>query len=204
MQRQQHWDTVYDTKREEQVGWFEDLPALSLRMMESAGLTASTCVVDVGGGCSRLVDHLLARKLRCLAVLDVSGSALRHTRDRLGDAASVPTWIEADITADWSLQPMDIWHDRAVFHFLTDGDDRHRYRARLLATLKPGGTAIVATFALHGPEKCSGLAVQRYSGETLAAQFAPDLQLVESVPHVHTTPSGGAQHFVYCRFRRVD
>jgi trans-aconitate methyltransferase len=203
MQRQQHWDAVYQAKEEQQVSWFEDLPALSLRMMESAGLTASTCVVDVGGGRSRLVDELLARRLSCVAVLDVSGSALRHAKVRLGDAASIPTWIEADITADWSLQPMDMWHDRAVFHFLTDPEDRNRYRARLLATLKPGGTAIVATFALHGPAKCSGLAVHRYSAETLAAELAPELQLVESVPHVHVTPSGAAQDFVYCRFQRV-
>ena len=203
MQRQEHWNAVYDTRQEQQVSWFEELPALSLRMMESAGLTADTCVVDVGGGCSRLVDQLVARNLRCLAVLDVSGSALRHAKARLGDAASVPTWIEADITADWALQPMDIWHDRAVFHFLTDPEDRNRYRSRLLATLKQGGTAIVATFALHGPPKCSGLAVERYSAETLAAEFAPALQLVESVPHAHKTPSGAAQDFVYCRFRRV-
>ena len=156
MQRHEHWNAVYDTRQEQQASWFEDLPALSLRMMESAGLTADTCVMDVGGGCSRLVDQLLARNLRCLAVLDVSGSALRHAKARLGEAASVPTWIEADVTADWALQPMDIWHDRAVFHFLTDAEDRNRYRSRLLATLKQGGTAIVATFALQGPPKCSG------------------------------------------------
>jgi trans-aconitate methyltransferase len=203
MQRQAHWNAVYDTRHEQQVSWFEELPALSLRMMESAGLTPDTCVIDVGGGCSRLVDQLVARKLTCLAILDVSGSALRHAKARLGDAASIPMWIEGDVTADWSVEPMDIWHDRAVFHFLTHPADRACYRSRLLATLKPGGTAIVATFALHGPEKCSGLPVQRYSAETLSAEFSPDLQLIESVAHVHRTPSGGAQDFVYCRLRRV-
>jgi len=203
MQRQEHWNGVYDTRNEQQVSWFEELPALSLRMMESAGLTPDTCVIDVGGGCSRLVDQLVARKLTCLAILDVSGSALRQAKARLGDAASIPRWIEADVTADWSLEPVDIWHDRAVFHFLTQPDDRSRYRSRLLASLKPGGTAIVATFALHGPEMCSGLPVQRYSAETLSAEFMPDLELIESVPQVHRTPSGGTQDFVYCRFRRV-
>ena len=106
MQRQAHWNAVYDTRHEQQVSWFEDLPALSLRMMESAGLTASTCVVDVGGGCSRLVDELLARKLSCLAVLDVSGSALRHAKARLGDAASIPTWTNSASRPSDAITPL--------------------------------------------------------------------------------------------------
>lgn len=202
MHRQQHWESVYTAKGEQEVSWFEALPAVSLRMMESAGLTTETCVIDVGGGDSRLVDQLAARGLDCLAVLDVSGSALKRARARLGDVASVPIWIEADVTADWSLKPMDIWHDRAVFHFLTSVEDRRRYRSRLLATLKQGGAAIVATFALDGPVSCSGLPVQRYSPTTLAEALGPDLQILESVPHVHTTPWGVSQSLVYCRFQR--
>jgi SAM-dependent methyltransferase len=204
MQRQEHWDGVYNTKNEQQVSWYEGLPELSLRMMASAGLTTDTCVIDVGGGDSRLVDELAARGLDCLAVLDVSGSALARARTRLGTAAGLPIWLEADVTGDWSLKPMDIWHDRAVFHFLMSADDRRRYRSHLLDTLKPGGSAIVATFALDGPDRCSGLSVQRYSLELLSAELGPDLRMIESVGHVHTTPWGGKQSFVYCRFQRLN
>ena len=203
MQRQQHWDSIYNTKSEQRVSWFEALPLVSLRMMESAGLTSETCVIDVGGGDSRLIDQLVARGLDCLAVLDVSATALARARSRLGHAASVPTWLEADVTGEWSLKPMDIWHDRAVFHFLLSADDRDRYRSRLLGTLKQGGSAIVATFALDGPDTCSGLSVRRYGPETLAVELGPELRLIESVPHVHTTPWGASQPFMYCRFQRL-
>jgi hypothetical protein len=204
MQRQQHWESVYKAKSEQQVSWFEALPLVSLRMMESSGLTTETCVVDVGGGDSRLIDQLAARGLDCLAVLDVSASALARAQSRLGSAASIPIWLEADVTGDWSLKPMDIWHDRAVFHFLTSAEDRSRYRSRLVATLRPGGYAIVATFAPDGPDTCSGLPVCRYAPETLAGELGPDLRLIEAVPHVHTTPWGTNQSFVYCRFQRLN
>lgn len=126
MERTEHWNRVYATKSEREVSWFEALPELSLRMMEAAGLTPDTCVLDVGGGDSRIVDALAVRGLECLAVLDVSGAALDRAKTRLGPAASIPIWIEADVASDWSLKPMDIWHDRAVFHFLTAPEDRAR------------------------------------------------------------------------------
>lgn len=202
-QRQSHWDAVYSTRGDQQLSWFEALPALSLRMLEAAGLSRETCVLDVGGGNSRLVDELAARGLDCLAVLDVSGAALHSARARLGAAASIPTWIEADVAGSWSLKPMDIWHDRAVFHFLTESEDRDRYRIHLRETLKPGGAAIVATFAPDGPENCSGLPVMRYSSESLSREFRDDLELVEAAPYVHSTPWGATQSFLYCRFRRA-
>jgi len=172
-------------------------------MMEAAGLSTGTCVVDVGGGDSRLVDILAARGLACLAVLDVSDAALDRARARLGDAADVPTWIAADVTGEWSLKPMDIWHDRAVFHFLTVPDDRARYLAHLRRTLKRDGSAIIATFALDGPTTCSGLPVARYSPESLAAELGAGFRLAESVPHIHQTPWGTSQSFQYSRFVRV-
>jgi SAM-dependent methyltransferase len=149
------------------------------------------------------VDALVARGLRCLAILDISAAALARARVRLGPAGGVPTWIVADVTTDWSFEPVDIWHDRAVFHFLTDEKDRARYREHLRTGLKPGGTAIIATFALDGPEKCSGLTVARYSPETLAAELGQDFQLVSSSNHAHRTPSGATQSFQYSRFTRV-
>ena len=203
MERATHWNRVYTTKSEQEVSWFEPLPAVSLEMLEAAGMTRESCVLDVGGGDSHLVDALAARGLDCLAVLDVSGAALDRAKARLGRVAETPIWIEADVTREWSLKPMDIWHERAVFHFLTTPEDRKHYMRHLLDTLKPGGSAIIATFALDGPDKCSGLPVQRYSPEQLAAQLGPAFELREARPHVHTTPWGGTQSFQYSRLARV-
>ena len=203
MDRKQHWNHVFQTKAEQDVSWFESLPETSLQLLEAAGLSADTCVLDVGGGDSRLVDHLAARGMSCLAVLDVSGAALARARSRLGAQATIPTWLEVDVAGEWTLKPMDIWHDRAVFHFLTAPADRARYRERLLGTLKPGGNAIIATFALDGPEKCSGLPVQRYSPRTLAAELGERFAIVDSASHVHTTPWGSAQSFQYSRLERL-
>jgi hypothetical protein len=157
-------------------------------------------VLDIGAGDSRLVDHLILLGLDCIAVLDVSGAALQRARTRLSSNAARVDWIEADVSADWSWKPADIWHDRAVFHFLTDPGDRARYRAHLMSTLKPQGNAIIATFALDGPEQCSGLPVVRYAPETLARELGPDLALVQSIAHTHQTPWGSKQSFQYSRF----
>lgn len=203
MDRHEHWQRIYTSKAEDDVSWFEALPEVSLRMMESAGLNVHTCVLDVGGGSSRLIDALAARGMDCLAVLDVSETALEKAQERLGGAASVPTWIAADVTASWSLKPMDIWHDRAVFHFLTAADDRARYVTHMRDVLKPRGTAIIATFAPDGPEMCSGLQVARYSPLELASELGPGFRLIESVPHRHRTPWGTAQSFQYSRFVRL-
>ena len=157
-------------------------------------------MLDIGAGDSRLVDHLVSKGLDCIAVLDVSRAALERARTRLGSYSERVSWIEADVTADWSWKSADIWHDRAVFHFLNDLGDRARYRAHLTRTLKPGGTAIVATFALDGPEKCSGLPVARYSPDTLVHELGADFSLVQSVSHEHQTPWGSIQSFQYSRF----
>lgn len=203
MNPRQHWERVYATKGERDVSWHEMVPAVSLRLMEAAGLNAESCVLDVGGGDSRLVDYLAARGLDCLAVLDVSESALHRAQARLGKAASGAVWIASDVAGDWTLKPMDIWHDRAVFHFLTDPGDRAKYVAHLLETLKRDGTAIIATFALDGPETCSGLPVARYSPDTLTEELGQGFVLIESVPHLHVTPWGATQSFQYSRFSRV-
>jgi SAM-dependent methyltransferase len=203
MDRAAHWNRVYTTKTEQEVSWFEPLPAISLEMLAAAGMTADSCVLDVGGGDSHLVDALAARGLDCLAVLDVSGAALNRAKTRLGPAANTPIWIEADVTREWCLKPMDIWHDRAVFHFLTTADERARYKEHLLETLKPVGSAIIATFALDGPEKCSGLPVQRYSPERLAEELGPAFELRDARSHVHATPWGSTQSFQYSRFVRT-
>jgi SAM-dependent methyltransferase len=197
-----HWDTVYATKGERDVSWFEASPVVSLQLIEAAGLADQTCVLDVGGGESRLVDALLARGVTCIAVLDVARDALVRAQARLGDKAREVAWLEADVTAVWSWKEVDIWHDRAVFHFLTERADRDSYKARLAERLKPGGSAILATFAPDGPEKCSGLPVVRYSPETLGSELGDGFVLVDSRRHTHMTPWGTTQAFQYSRFVR--
>ena len=157
-------------------------------------------MIDIGAGGSRLVDHLILQGLDCIAVLDVSSAALDRAKARLGSNSDRVDWIEADITAEWSWKSADVWHDRAVFHFLTDATDRARYRAHLTRTLKPAGSAIIATFALDGPDKCSGLPVARYSPDTLAMELGADFTLVQFVSHKHRTPWGSDQSFQYSRF----
>jgi SAM-dependent methyltransferase len=203
MDRKDHWDRIYASNGEQDVSWFEALPEVSLQLLEAAGLTRETCVLDVGGGDSRLIDHLAARGMNCLAVLDVSAAALDRAQRRLGEAAGVPVWIEADVTGEWTLKLMDIWHDRAVFHFLTTQHDQARYLERLRRVLKVRGSAIIATFAEDGPERCSGLPVVRYSPESLARRLGSDFVLVESRRHIHHTPRGSAQAFQYSRFIRA-
>jgi SAM-dependent methyltransferase len=197
-----HWDTVYATKGERDVSWFEASPVVSLQLIEAAGLADQTCVLDVGGGESRLVDALLARGVTCIAVLDVAREALVRAQARLGDKAREVAWLEADVTTAWSWKEVDIWHDRAVFHFLTERANRDSYKARLAERLKPGGSAILATFAPDGPEKCSGLPVVRYSPETLGSELGDGFVLVDSRRHTHMTPWGTTQAFQYSRFVR--
>jgi trans-aconitate methyltransferase len=201
MDRAAHWNQVFATKATDQVSWFETVPAVSLRLLDAAGLTRDSRVIDIGGGDSHLIDQLLERGVRHVAVLDVSLAALDRARRRLGEMAAVPTWIEADVTGTWTLAPVDFWHDRAAFHFLTLPEEREAYLMRLLQTLKPGGTAIIATFAADGPERCSGMQVVRYSPESLARELGPRFELVDTARHAHTTPWGSAQSFQYSVFR---
>ena len=202
MTRRDHWNTIYTTKGERDVSWFESVPEVSLAMLDAAGLTPDSCVVDIGGGDSRLVDALLARGLTCLVVLDVSEAAVERARRRLGPASATVSWVVSDVTDAWSVKPMDVWHDRAMFHFLTDPEDRAKYLRHIRQALKLDGSVIIATFALDGPERCSGLRVVRYSPETLAATLGDEFELMEARPYQHVTPWGAGQSLQYSRFRR--
>ena len=202
MNRQSHWQGVYTTKRAEEVSWFQETPAVSLDLMRAAGVTRDSSIIDVGGGASRLVDTLLDAGYRALSVLDVSAAALATCRARLGVAATTVTWIEADVTTWQPRQTYDLWHDRAAFHFLTAAADRAAYVTCLKAALKPGGHAIMATFAPDGPERCSGLPVVRYDGSSLAAVLGDGFELLQTVRHAHATPMGSVQKFQFSLFRR--
>ena len=200
--RKRHWESVYATKAEDQVGWFQPSAARSLSLIGAAGIEKTGAIIDVGGGTSSLVDELLSAGYTDVTVLDIAGPALAKSRQRLGDRAAKIEWIEADVTTVELPKPFELWHDRAVFHFLTEQSDRRAYLDRLKRYLQPGGHVIIATFALYGPARCSGLPVQRYSEDTLTQTLGPDFELRQVERELHRTPAGHEQAFVYCRFER--
>ncbi|MCR9255348.1 MAG: class I SAM-dependent methyltransferase [Alphaproteobacteria bacterium] len=205
--RKDHWRDVYATKRPDEVSWFEAVPSLSHALV-TRHLSPGAPFVDVGGGASRLVDLLLGEGYGPLSVLDISEPALAACRGRLGAAAGRVDWILADVTRWEPERDYALWHDRAAFHFLAEIADRTAYVRALTAALRPGGIAIIATFAEDGPEKCSGLPVQRYAPEALAAELArlaPDaFEPVEHHRHSHQTPEGREQRFQVSVFRRAQ
>jgi len=203
MDRKQHWEQVYVTKAPDSVSWFQGHAEQSLRLIHNTGLGKNAAIVDVGGGASTLVDDLVAEGYTDLTVLDLSAAALAVAKQRLGSCAEAVYWMEGDVTrAEFPRHRFDIWHDRAVFHFLTETDDRHAYVERVMHAVRPGGHVIVATFAENGPEKCSGLPVMRYQPESLHAEFGEAFVLVGHENETHHTPSGAVQQFVYCYCRK--
>lgn len=201
-ERAAHWDGAYTGKQDTEVSWFQEQPGMSLELIRHCALPAGASVIDVGGGASRLVDVLVDDGL-AVTVLDLSAAALEKARARLGGRAAAVEWVVADITAWMPAAPFDLWHDRAVFHFLTEPADRAAYRERLAAALRPGGQAVIGTFALDGPERCSGLPVMRYGPEELTAELGPSFRLVEAVRESHVTPAGKTQSFQFCRLSRA-
>jgi SAM-dependent methyltransferase len=196
--RRQHWEDVYRSKAADQVGWFQPHAASSLRLIKGCA-DKDARIIDVGGGASVLVDDLLDAGYRNLTVLDLAESALASSRARLGARAQSVQWIAADITrAELPAAHYDVWHDRAVFHFLTDPADRARYVAQVLHSVKPGGHVIVAAFGPGGPLQCSGLDVVRYAPDALHAEFGAAFRLLGHETEIHRTPAGGEQEFVYC------
>lgn len=198
-----HWDKVYTTKAEADVSWFQPHSVRSLGLITSAAPDLAASIVDIGGGASRLVDDLIARGYTDLTVLDMAATALEKSKARLGDDADKVVWTVADITEWRPTRTYDVWHDRAVFHFLTNSNDQERYQQALHIATHPGSSIVIATFALDGPEKCSGLPVQRYSPQTLAARLGPSFTLVDEAMETHRTPWQAEQSFSYAVFRRL-
>jgi trans-aconitate methyltransferase len=201
--RSAHWESVYATKGENEVSWFQEDPAPSLELLDMARPTPESAIIDVGGGASRLVDRLVARGFHKVTVLDLSQSALAVAKARLGDQAKHVLWVAADVTTWQPPQSYDLWHDRAAFHFLTDEAARSAYVERLKQALKPGACVIIGTFAPNGPERCSGLAVTRHDAVSLAAALGAEFELIDTRPHEHVTPWGSTQHFQFSSFRRL-
>jgi SAM-dependent methyltransferase len=201
--RQDHWNGVYTTKAENGVSWFQSSPDASLDLIGRFGGVAQPSLIDIGGGMSRLADALVEAGCRDLTVLDLSSVALDAARKRLGAAASDVEWIVADVTQWRPHRTYDVWHDRAAFHFLTQPADRAAYVAALHQAVRPGGHVIIATFAPDGPERCSGLPVERYDPQTLTKVIGPSFELVGERRQAHTTPSGGLQAFQFSALRRI-
>lgn len=202
-ERRSHWERVYNTKAANELSWYQQQPSRSLALIGLTGAGPSTEIIDVGGGDSTLVDALLEYGMEHLTVLDISGAALERAKKRLGDRATRVRWIEADATrAELGTSVYDVWHDRAVFHFLTREEDRRRYVDIVRQAVKIGGHVIVATFAPDGPTRCSGLDVVRYSADTLHAEFGGEFEMTENTDEIHGTPSGVDQHFIYCLCKR--
>jgi cyclopropane fatty-acyl-phospholipid synthase-like methyltransferase len=202
-QRSEHWDAVYAAKTPDSVTWFQARPENSLLLIQKAGVGPTEPVIDVGGGSSVLVDYLLNQGFSDITVLDVSKPALAHSRHRLGRKAAQINWLVEDLTRFTPQRQYSLWHDRAVFHFLTRAADRQRYITALTAGLGQGGQLIISTFALDGPEKCSGLPVQRYDAAQLSKTLGSGFVLLETFDEVHKTPWGGEQKFAWFRFRRA-
>ncbi len=203
MDRKQHWEDVYIHKSSDSVSWYQEHADMSLRLIHNAGLGKNSAIIDVGGGASTLVDDLLAEGYGDVIVLDISAAALEVAQHRLGKRAERVHWLKGDITqVEFPRHRFDVWHDRAVFHFLTDSADRHAYVEQVMRAVRPGGHVIVATFAEDGPEKCSGLPVMRYAPGALHAEFGDAFQLLEHEREIHHTPAGAVQRFVYCYCRK--
>jgi ubiquinone/menaquinone biosynthesis C-methylase UbiE len=201
----EHWEKVYQTKQPDAVSWFQEHATRSLELIRSVGSSLDAQVIDVGGGASTLVDDLLNSSFKNVWVLDLSASALAHARKRLGAAGDGVKWIVGDIcTVNLPDLTYGIWHDRAVFHFLTYPADRAAYVQQVMKSVKPGGHVIVATFASDGPEQCSGLPVARYTPDQLRQEFGPSFKLLEYMSEEHKTPWHSVQHFVYCHFLKLD
>jgi SAM-dependent methyltransferase len=200
--RKAHWENVYTTKSEKEVSWFQENPAPSLELIALAGLPADATVIDIGGGASRFVDALVERKIGQITVLDLSAAALDAAKARLGDRGAGVEWVVADVTTWEPSQSYDLWHDRAAFHFLTDASDRSAYVRHLMKAVRSGGYVIIGTFALDGPERCSGLPIMRYDAGMLGAILGTDFRLMDARRHDHTTPWGVVQRFQFSTFRR--
>lgn len=204
MDNKAHWEKVYGTKAPESVSWYTPHLETSLNLIQKAASSKASVIIDIGGGEATLVDDLLSKGYTDISVLDISQKAIDVARERIAELADKVHWYCADITtATLPQNYFDVWHDRAVFHFLTEEFQRVKYIEQVMRSVKHGGYVIMSTFGLEGPEKCSGLDVVRYDAENLHGQFGKKFKLINSSTEIHNTPMGTTQQFLYC-FCRMD
>ncbi len=199
---QSYWDKIYNDKSEKEFSWFQEHPTTSLNLITELNLSKNVSMIDVGGGDSRLVDDLLAQGYSDITVLDISDVSLQKLKNRLGDTQSKVKYITSDVVAFMPFSQFDLWHDRAVFHFLTDLEQVNQYLEVVNSSLRHGGNMIVSTFSKNGPEKCSGLPVQQYSEAELKSLFAKYFKNTKCFENTHLTPWGTTQNFIYCTFKK--
>lgn len=199
-ERKNHWETVYETKNPDQVSWTQETPQTSLDFINSFGLDKSAKIIDIGGGDSNLVDHLLAEGYENISVLDISSKALERAKKRLGEKADKVNWIVSDITEFEPEISFDVWHDRATFHFLTSEAQISKYIDTAKKSIND--YLIIGTFSENGPEKCSGLTIQQYSEDSLTSKFQKGFKKINCINEVHTTPFDTTQNFLFCSFIR--
>ena len=199
-QTRNHWERIHSESAPDEVIWYQTKPSVSLKLIGATEVTKSQAIIDVGGGSSRLADCLLADGYEDLNVLDISKAALEHSKNRLKEHTRKVAWVEADVTAYRPNKRFNLWHDRAVFHFLTNKADQEAYLSTLKTALLPGGHFIIGTFAQGGPKQCSGLEIVQHSPESLTQIFGADFELIETATEAHLTPWGSRQDFLYCRF----
>jgi len=203
-ERSIHWDDVYGRKESNEVSWYQEVPEKSLALVVGAGVSTQDAIIDIGGGASTLVDHLLDAGYVDVSVLDLAEAAFDHSRRRLGERAATVEWLLSDVTHFEPQRLYRLWHDRAAMHFLTDTADRERYVDVLLKSLEPGGHAVIATFGPEGPPKCSGLEIRRYTIGMLEEQLGPDFELQFHELDDHQTPMGATQQFLYSWWTRRE
>lgn len=199
-ERKLHWENVYGTKRPDEVSWTQVVPEVSLNLIAGLGISKQAKIIDIGGGDSNLVDHLLELGYSDISVLDISANAIERAKLRLGEKAGAVTWIVSDILDFNPKETYDVWHDRATFHFLTIKNDIERYR--FLVCEKVKGYLLMGTFSENGPKKCSGLEISQYNEEGIAKEFAPDFEKIGCQLHDHITPFGTTQNFLFCSFKK--
>lgn len=196
-QRKAHWDKIYTSKDHKEVSWYQESPSISLALLKQIGVAEDDAIIDIGAGASTLVDALIEQGYEDISILDISDNALDIVKQRLADKADIPKYYTADVTEFSPARQFDVWHDRAVFHFLTQQSDKEKYVQRLSELLKPTGRAIIGTFSLNGPNQCSGLDIEQYDELMIAKLMGTQLELIDSCVDVHTTPGGATQEFMY-------
>jgi SAM-dependent methyltransferase len=202
MQKSEHWENIYSTKNMDEVSWYQPYPKVSIDEILRLGIPKDAEIIDIGGGDSFLVDSLLELGYTHITVLDISATAIQKAKARLAEKSELVNWIVTDITAFQPTKKYDFWHDRAVFHFLTSEEEQEQYVSLLRDALHEDSNALIGTFAIDGPTKCSGLTIQQYSEESLTQRFSTVLEPIHCFEHLHHTPFNTTQNFQFCSFKR--